>query len=111
MYAQNQLFQEIGKHAQKHEEPGTDPNGELLQKIKYEDHVYIEWKSKLEMMMKEQYNITRQCDYALGREEFFHERVALAFPKDSPWIEHFNVEIKKVLQVKHFNVFNLIPEL
>ena len=34
-------FMEIGKHAQKHEEPGTDPNGMLLQKIKYEDHVYI----------------------------------------------------------------------
>lgn len=91
-------FMEIGKHAQKHVEPGTDPNGILLQKIKYEDHVYIEFKSKLEMMMKEQYNITRQCDYALGSEEFFFERVALAFPKDSSWIEHFNIEIKRILQ-------------
>ena len=34
----------------------------------------------------------------IGSEEFFFERVALAFPKDSPWIEHFNIEIKRILQ-------------
>jgi len=90
-------FLRVGEKAMKHEEPGSDPNGELLQKIKFENHVYIEWMSKLEVMMKEQYNITRQCDYALGREEFFYERVAMAFPQDSPWLEHFNQQIKKVL--------------
>ncbi len=38
-----------------------------------------------------------------GSEEFFFERVALAFPKDSSWIEHFNIEIKRILQVnKHY---------
>jgi len=90
-------FMAIGERAMQHDEPGNDPNGELLQKVKFEDHVYIEWKSKLEVMMKEQYNITRQCDYALGREEFFYERVAMAFPQDSPWLKHFDVEIKKIL--------------
>ena len=76
--------------------------------IKNSEHAYIEWKSKLELVMKEQYNITKQCDYAFGecllvkkkksafvnlvsilmltnlslaREDFFFERVALAFPK------------------------------
>ena len=33
---------------------------------KYISSMTLEFKSKLEMMMKEQYNITRQCDYALG---------------------------------------------
>ena len=34
--------------------------------IKNSEHAYIEWKSKLELVMKEQYNITKQCDYAFG---------------------------------------------
>ena len=37
--------------------------------IKNSEHAYIEWKSKLELVMKEQYNITKQCDYAFG---WFH---------------------------------------
>ena len=34
--------------------------------IKNSEHAYIEWKSKLELVMKEQYNITKQCNYAFG---------------------------------------------
>jgi hypothetical protein len=29
--------------------PGKDPNGELFSKIKQHSHVYIEWKSKLQV--------------------------------------------------------------
>lgn len=53
-------------------EPGTDPNSEVFQLIKNEEHVYIEWKSKLEVMMKEQYNITRQVK--LEKNENFKEK-------------------------------------
>merc|ERR1712106_1102201 len=66
--------------------------------IKQDDHVYIGWKSKLEVLVKEQYNITGLCDFAFGKEEFFFERVAMAFPRDSPWIPYFDKEIKKVVQ-------------
>ena len=63
--------------------------------------------------MREQYDITGLCDFAFGRiglyfirtfkmfsgqEEFFIERVAMAFPKDSPWINHFDQEITKAVQ-------------
>ena len=36
--------------------------------------------------------------YLGGEEDFFFERVAMAFPKDSPWIGKFNDEINKILQ-------------
>ena len=55
-------------------------------------HVFIDWKSRLEIMMKDQYQKTKMCDFALAKEEFFSERVALAFPRGSPWIEKFNVQ-------------------
>ena len=34
----------------------------------------------------------------VGKDEFFFERVAMAFPKDSPWIPYFDKIIKKVVQ-------------
>jgi len=96
--AEDEKFQHLENQAVKHQEPDAAPDGALYAMIKQDDHVYIEWKSKLEMIMKEQYNITGLCDYAFGKEEFFFERVAMAFPKDSPWIKHFDKEIKKILQ-------------
>ena len=44
----------------------------MFQLIKNEEHVYIEWKSKLEVMMKEQYNITREVN--LEKIENFKEK-------------------------------------
>ena len=33
-----------------------------------------------------------------GKEDFFYERVSLAFPIDSPWIKYFDIEIKKIVR-------------
>eukprot|EP00090_Calanus_glacialis_P014319 TRINITY_DN2308_c0_g1_i1.p1 TRINITY_DN2308_c0_g1~~TRINITY_DN2308_c0_g1_i1.p1 ORF type:complete len:839 (-),score=174.35 TRINITY_DN2308_c0_g1_i1:100-2616(-) len=96
--AEDAKFQHLEDMSVKHVESDSIPGGSLFPMIKEEDHVYIEWKSKLEMIMKEQYNITGLCDYAFGKEDFFFERVAMAFPTNSPWIKHFNKEIKKVVQ-------------
>ena len=40
--------------------------------------------------MKEQHNQTGLCDYSLAPEEFFTERIALAFPRNMQWIDKFN---------------------
>jgi len=96
--AEDAKYQKLEDLSVKHKEVDTRPGGDLFPMIKEDDHVYIEWKSKLELIMKEQYNITGICDYAFGREDFFFERVAMAFPKDSPWIKHFDNEIKKIVQ-------------
>merc|ERR1711962_990645 len=42
--------------------------------------------------------MTRTCDYSLAKENFFYERVAMAFPQDSPWIKFFDKEIKKIVR-------------
>jgi len=96
--AEDEKFQILEDLSVKHDAVESKPDGSLFSRIKEEDHVYIEWKSKLEVIIKEQYNITGLCDYAFGKEEFFFERVAMAFPKDSPWIPYFDQVIKKVVQ-------------
>jgi len=96
--AEEEKFRHIAEQAVKHSEADTVPSGSIYHMIKNSEHAYIEWKSKLELVMKEQYNITKQCDYAFAREDFFFERVALAFPKDSPWIKFFDAEITKIVR-------------
>lgn len=58
--------------------------------VKFDQHALIEWKSTLITMMKNEYAETGKCEYFLGLEEIFLERVAFAFKKNDPWIEEFN---------------------
>ena len=55
--------------------------------IKNSEHAYIEWKSKLELVMKEQYNITKQCDYAFGWFHIFCIKKELVSTKKKSWLE------------------------
>ena len=59
-------FNDIAERAMKHSEEDMLPTGKLYDMIKTEDHVFIDWKSRLEIVMNEQYNMTRTCDYSLG---------------------------------------------
>ena len=71
----------------KHSLPITD---NIYEKIKFDDHALIEWKTTLDIMMKNEYSKTGVCEFSLGLEEFFTERVAIAFPRENPWIDRFN---------------------
>ena len=51
----------------KHREEDTAPTGAIYQMIKSQEHVYIDWKSHLQMLTAKQYNMTRRCDYAFGK--------------------------------------------
>lgn len=93
-----EIYQEILEKGYRHTADQIELKGNLYDMIKDENHVYIEWLSKLEMMAYEQYQMTKKCDYAFSKENFFYEHVAMAFPDDSPWIKKFNHEIRLMLQ-------------
>ncbi|EFX89958.1 hypothetical protein DAPPUDRAFT_309629 [Daphnia pulex] len=65
----------------------------LLDMIRNQQHVYIEWKTNLQWLMKQDFMKTNSCDFSLGTENFFLQQVALAFPRDSPILERVNLEI------------------
>ena len=65
---------------------------EIYEKIIGYDHVLIEWKSFLDLKLKKEYKSTGLCDYSIAPEEFFMERVALAFAKDMQWLDQFNTQ-------------------
>lgn len=65
-------------------------NDEIYQAVRTDEHVFIEWRSFLDLKMKREHKVSGRCDYSLAPENFFIERVALAFGKDMQWIDRFN---------------------
>ena len=61
-------------------------------------HVYLDWLTDLVMLSEREYQMTKNCEYEISNNNFFFEHVALAFPRDSPWINKFNKEIRMMMQ-------------
>ncbi|XP_063930697.1 ionotropic receptor 93a [Zophobas morio] len=62
-------------------------------------HVHIDWKMTLQYIMKKQYLESDRCDLALGLDEFYNEQLAMIMAQDTPYLEIFNDQIKKLHQV------------
>ncbi|KAF0314387.1 Ionotropic receptor 93a [Amphibalanus amphitrite] len=88
-------FRKIFEGAKIHKE---DTDGDILSMVRYEQHIYIEWKTNLLFLMKEEFRRTDRCFYSLGKENFFEEYVAMVVPPDSPYLNKFNKEISKMLK-------------
>ncbi|XP_022920713.2 ionotropic receptor 93a isoform X1 [Onthophagus taurus] len=71
----------------------------MVQNIENGHHVYIDWKMRLQYMMKKQFLLKNTCGLALGKEEFCEERIGLILAKDNPYTEKINKEIKRLHQV------------
>ena len=84
-----EIFQEILKYTKYHE---SQEDTDIYEKIIEDNHVLIEWKSFLDLKLKEEYKNTGLCGYSIAPEEFFIERVSLAFAKDMQWLDQFNTQ-------------------
>ena len=80
-------YRQVWEHLKYHEETDED---EVNKMVREDDHVFLEWRSHLDLRMKEQHKLTSRCDYAVAKEDFFIERAALAFAKNMQWIDRFN---------------------
>ena len=80
-------FEEVYEMSQFHANPVTQ---DVLDSVKEDKHILIDWKPTLDLLMKQTYSESKKCEFAMGIDEFMHERIALAFPIGNPWIERFN---------------------
>ena len=55
-----------------------------------QDHTYIDWETKLDLLMKKQHTQTGKCNFALAKQPIFTDNTAFAFQKGFPWLHHFN---------------------
>ncbi|XP_042864338.1 ionotropic receptor 93a-like [Penaeus japonicus] len=86
-------FADIGSLAEVHDAKSSQA---LYDRVRSSPHAFLEWKTNLLFIMKDEFRATDSCDFSLGKEEFYHENVAMGVPKDSPFIGKFNKEIKKM---------------
>lgn len=77
----------------------------MLEKIENGLHVFIDWKLRLQYIMKNQYLESDRCDLALGSEEFFEEQLGMIVSRDTPYIQIINNEylliIYKLIYIKY----------
>uniref|UniRef100_A0A4Y0BNW6 Ionotropic glutamate receptor C-terminal domain-containing protein n=1 Tax=Anopheles funestus TaxID=62324 RepID=A0A4Y0BNW6_ANOFN len=76
----------------------TELSDELVERIEAGKHVHIDWRNNLRYLMKRQFLRTDRCDFALSTDEFLDEQIALVMPKESPYLELVNEEIKRMHQ-------------
>ncbi|XP_058063551.1 ionotropic receptor 93a [Anopheles bellator] len=76
----------------------TEVTDELVDRIEGGRHVHIDWRNNLKYLMKNQFLQTDRCDFALSTDEFLDEQIALVMPRDSPYLELVNNEIRRMHQ-------------
>ncbi|XP_013193622.1 ionotropic receptor 93a isoform X2 [Amyelois transitella] len=68
----------------------------ILERVRYQRHVVIDWKLRLSYLMRADYLATDTCDFALSSEEFLDEQIAMIVPAASPYLNVINKEINRM---------------
>ncbi|XP_049872906.1 ionotropic receptor 93a [Pectinophora gossypiella] len=69
---------------------------QLLERVRNQRHVIIDWKLRLGYLMRAAHLATDTCDFALSAEEFLPEQVAMIVPSGSPYLTVLNKEINRM---------------
>lgn len=54
-----------------------EENERIANEVRIGKHVYIDWKSNLQYIMRREHLKTETCDFALSHDEFMEEQVSL----------------------------------
>ncbi|KAJ8957248.1 hypothetical protein NQ318_007812 [Aromia moschata] len=92
-------FKIIYNKGLKEESTTTD----MVKEIVDGKHVYIDWKIRLQYLMKIQFAKTDRCDLALGLDDFFDEQLALIVAPDMPYLPVINSDF-----IGYTELFNII---
>ena len=69
-----------------------------IDQIRKGKYVYIDWRVNLQFIMRREFLNTDRCDFALSFDEFLEEQIAMIMPKNSPYLDLINREIKLLHQ-------------
>ncbi|XP_035221212.1 ionotropic receptor 93a-like isoform X2 [Stegodyphus dumicola] len=77
---------------------GLKQTSSLLEDVEAGNLVFIAPRTILQTIIGETYNETGQCPYAIGSENVYTERVALAVPQNWPYLHFMNKEISRLFE-------------
>lgn len=69
-----------------------EPNEDMIRDIEKGKHVFIDWKIRLQYIMKKRYMVTDRCDFAIGLDDFYDEQLGMAVPQNTPYLTTINEE-------------------
>lgn len=69
-----------------------DQNEDMINQIEKGKHVFIDWKMRLQYIMKKRYMLTDRCDFAIGSDDFYNEKIGLAVAPNTPYLTTINEE-------------------
>lgn len=72
---------------------------DIIERVRRNRHVYIDWKSNLQFIMKREFLETDSCDFSLGSEDFLDEQIGLVLSPHSPYLGLVNNEIYRLQQM------------
>nr|CAD7575173.1 unnamed protein product [Timema californicum] len=71
---------------------------EVINHVRWGQHVYLEWKINLQYLMKREFLATNSCDFALAEVDFLEERLAMVMAMNSPYLVVINEELRRMHQ-------------
>ncbi|XP_024083704.1 ionotropic receptor 93a isoform X2 [Cimex lectularius] len=77
----------------------TEITPDIVARIQAGKHIYIARKSVLLFIMKQEFLRTNRCDFSIGEEQFLPEKLAIALPTNSPYLNIINKQIYKMHKV------------
>ncbi|XP_065204300.1 ionotropic receptor 93a-like [Planococcus citri] len=71
----------------------------LMDRVRSGKYVYIHRKTNLLFLLKREFQRTNSCDFALGKNEFLEERLAMITALHNPYLKLINREIERMQHV------------
>lgn len=67
--------------------------------IRNGERINIDWEINLQLTIQDEFEKEKQCSFAIGKERFLDEQIALMVPENSPYIELINERIYRLQQM------------
>ncbi|XP_055304071.1 ionotropic receptor 93a isoform X1 [Sitodiplosis mosellana] len=70
-----------------------------ISRVRGGKHIIIDWETNLLHIMRKEFLETDKCEFTLSNEKFLDEKIGLILPTNSPYLNIFNNEIYRMLQM------------
>ncbi|XP_050438335.1 ionotropic receptor 93a isoform X2 [Adelges cooleyi] len=87
------------KNAEHHKEVSSS----IVERVRAGKHAFIQRRTNLIYLMKNDFLLTNRCDFAIGDEDFAEEKLSMVLSKGSPYLKRINREIEKMHKVGLIN--------
>ncbi|XP_022252075.1 glutamate receptor U1-like, partial [Limulus polyphemus] len=94
----SEVMRKIGKPFDENPDEFVSTSREGVERVLTGKYAFIKEKSYLEASIEEDFQLSGQCRFSLAREEFYPVGYGLALQSNSPFLELFNLLMRRMIQ-------------